>query len=74
VPIRTRYWDRADVEVKELASPPSSIRDFGGIFVPMQATMRNLQQDTYTVATIVKLEPNPELPKGTFDPRRLEAH
>ncbi len=74
VPIRTRYWDRAGVEVKELVSPPASIRNFGGVFVPMQATMRNLQQDTYTVATIVKLEPNPELPAGSFDPRRLEGH
>jgi hypothetical protein len=74
VPIRTRYWSEANVEVKELVSPPASIQDFGGIFIPMKATMRNLQQDTYTVATVLKLEPNPELPKTTFDPRRLEAH
>jgi hypothetical protein len=74
VPVRTRYWSEANVEVKELISPPSSIQDFGGVFIPMKATMRNLQQDTYTVATVLKLEPNPELPKTTFDPRRLEAH
>ena len=74
VPVRTRYWSESNVEVKELVSPPSSIQDFGGIFIPMKATMRNLQQDTYTVATVTKLEPNPELPKHTFDPRRLEAH
>lgn len=74
VPVRTRYWSEADVEVKELFSPPSSIQDFGGVFIPMKATMRNLQQDTYTVATILKLVPNPDLPKTTFDPRRLEAH
>jgi hypothetical protein len=74
VPIRTRYWDTESVEVKELMSPPATIQDFGGVFVPMKATMRNLQQDTYTAATIEKLEPNPALPKGTFDPRRLEGH
>ena len=73
VPVRTRYWSEANVEVKELISPPSSIQDFGGIFIPMKATMRNLQQDTYTVATVLKLEPNPELPKHIFDPRRLEG-
>lgn len=74
VPIRTRYWDTAGVEVKQLVSPPSSIRDFGGVFVPMTATMRNLLQDTYTTATIVELEPNLEVSRSTFDPRRLEGH
>ncbi len=74
VPIRTRYWSTAGVEVKELMSPPSSIQDFDGVFIPMRATMRNLTQDTYTVAEIEKLEANPELTKGTFDPRRLEGH
>ncbi len=74
VPIRTRYWSEAGVEVKELVSPVASIRDFDGVHVPMEATMRNLQQDTYTIATIEKMEPNPELPRGTFDPRKLEGH
>ncbi len=74
VPIRTRYWSTAEVEVKELVSPASSIREFDGVFVPMTATMRNLQQDTYSVATVESLEPNPELTRTTFDPRRLEGH
>lgn len=74
VPLRIRYWDAAGLEVKELISPPSSIREFDGVFVPMKATMRSLQQDTYSRAEIVKLEPNVPISPGTFDPRRLEGH
>jgi hypothetical protein len=74
VPLRIRYWDAAGLEVKELLSPAASIREFDGIFVPMQATMRSLQQDSYSHAEIEKLEPNPALTPSTFDPRRLEGH
>ena len=36
--------------------------------------MRNLQQDTYTVATVVKLEPNPELPRPPSTRAGWKAH
>ena len=74
VPLRIRYWSEAGVEVKELVSPAASIQEFGGVYVPMKATMRNVVQDTYTIAQIDELTPNPELPRATFDPRRLEGH
>jgi hypothetical protein len=74
VPLRVRYWDAAGLEIKELVSPASSVKEFDGVFVPMQATMRSLQQDSYSHAKIDKLEPNPILPASTFDPRRLESH
>jgi len=74
VPLRTRYYDADGTEVKELRSPPGRVREFDGVHVPMESTMRNLQLDTYTVAEILDLEPNPELRRGTFDLRRLEGH
>jgi Outer membrane lipoprotein-sorting protein len=74
VPLKIRYWDMAGIEVKELISPPSSVKEFDGVFVPMKATIRNLQQDSYSVGEIDKLEPNPPISKSVFDPRRLEGH
>lgn len=74
VPLRVRYWSEAGVEVKELSTPAESIEEIGGVFVPMRATMRNLVQDTYTLAVVERLTPNPELPRSTFDPRKLEGH
>ena len=74
VPILTRYWDDRDVEVKEMVAPASSVREIEGISWPMELTMRNLQLDTFTTLSVEDLTPNPELPRKTFDLRRLEAH
>ncbi|MEN8181175.1 MAG: outer membrane lipoprotein-sorting protein [Myxococcota bacterium] len=74
VPLRTRYWDDRDLEVKELRAQHDSIQDFGGIFVPLHTTMRNLQLDTYTSLEVQSLEPNPKLRPTDFDLRRLESH
>jgi len=74
VPIRTRYWDERGVEVKELVADPAQIQEFGGVFIPMFLTMRNLQLDTYTSLHVEELLANPELEATTFDLRRLETH
>ena len=71
VPIRTLYWDVGGVQVKELVCDPATIKDFGGVFIPVKCTMKNLQQDTYTIATVEKVEPNPKLSDKVFDPHRL---
>ncbi len=73
VPILTRYWDEAGVEIKELRSPVDSIRDFDGVHVPMQSTMRNLLLESYTTLQVVNLRPNTDLSAKTFDLRRLEG-
>jgi len=74
VPLRTRYWDDAGVEVKELRAVPSEIREFAGIWLPMKATMRNLQQDSFTTIVVSNFVPNPSLAQSTFDLSRLESH
>jgi len=74
VPLVTRYFDRAGIEIKRLEAPRDSIQEFDGIFVPMRAKMMQLQNETWTELTVEKLVPNPELAEGVFDLRRLEGH
>jgi outer membrane lipoprotein-sorting protein len=74
VPLRTRYWDDAGVEVKELRAVPSEIRNFEGVWLPMKVTMRNLQLDSFTTLVVSNFVPNPNLPQATFDLSRLESH
>ena len=74
MPLRTRYWDRAGVEVKELRAEPDTIRQLDGVWVPMTLTMRNLLTESQTVLRVEELIPNPELSRTEFELRRLEGH
>ena len=74
VPLRTRYWDEAGVEVKEMRVERDSIALRDGVWVPMRLSMRHLLHDTRTSLEVTRLEPNPELPRATFALQRLEAH
>jgi hypothetical protein len=74
VPLRTRYWDSAGVEVKELRAVPSEIRQYDGVWLPMKVTMHNLLLDSYTTLVVSNFVPNPDLPQATFDLSRLESH
>lgn len=74
VPLRTRYWDDAGVEVKKLDADPASIQRIDGVWVPMRATMRDLRLDTFTEVHVEKIEPNPVLGRSAFELRRLEGH
>jgi len=74
VPLRTRYWDGAGVETKELAADPSTLREFDGVWIPMVATMRHLLFETWTKLEITRFVANPELGENVFDLSRLESH
>jgi hypothetical protein len=74
VPLRTRYWDPTGIEVKELVAPRESVEDYGGVFVPMTLTMRNLLLESYTTLQVTSFVPNPKLPESIFEVRRLESH
>ncbi len=74
VPLRTRYWDDAGVEVKELRVERDSIALHDGVWVPMRIRMRHLLYETSTTLEVTHLEPNPEIPRATFALQRLEAH
>ncbi len=72
VPLKTRYWDEAGVEVKVLTADPASIRKIEDIWLPVRATMRHLLHETYTRLEIGWLSPNPDLPTKFFTQRQLE--
>ena len=74
IPLRTRYWDRAGVEVKELLAPRDAVEEIAGVFVPMKLTMRNLLLESFTTLQVTNFVPNPALPESTFEVRRLESH
>ena len=73
VPIRVRYWDRKDVEVKELRAPHAWIREIEGIWIPTHVTVRHLLEETQTRLVVDLLVPNPELPDRFFSERQLQA-
>ena len=74
VPLWTRYWDEAGVEVKELRVDRDSIALYDGVWVPMRVRMRHLLLETSTTLEVTHLEPNAEIPRATFALQRLEAH
>lgn len=74
VPLRTRYWDHAGIEVKELRTRPHHVQDYDGVHVPMKLTMRNLLLETWTTLEVMQLDPDPRLPDEVFELRRLETH
>jgi hypothetical protein len=74
VPLRTRYWDEAGVEVKEMRTTRGDVERFGEIFIPTKLTMRHLLHESFTTLEITNLVPNPALPESAFEVRRLESH
>ncbi|MDH3212740.1 MAG: outer membrane lipoprotein-sorting protein [Myxococcales bacterium] len=73
VPIRVRYWDRKRVEIKELRSPVESIRQIEGVWIPIQATMRHLLEETRTTVSVDLLVPDADLPDRYFTQRQLQS-
>ncbi len=73
VPLRTRYWDRAGVEIKELRSQVASIREIEGVWLPLRSTMSQLLDETATSLEIASLIPNPVIEDRFFTQRQLEA-
>jgi hypothetical protein len=73
VPIRVRYWDRKAIEIKELRSPVESIREIEGVFVPLEATVQHLLDETQTSVSVDLLVPNADLPDRYFTERQLQS-
>jgi hypothetical protein len=74
VVLRTLYWDADGVQTKELLAPSVEVREFEGIWTPMQTEMKNLPTESWSRFHIEHLEANPPVDDGEFDPRRLESH
>ncbi len=74
VPLRTRYWDDREIQIKEMHSPVESIQRIEGVWVPMHSTMTNTRLESYTTLEIDDIQPNVEIQRASFDLRRLETH
>ena len=72
VPLRARYWDHAEVEIKEMKARATSIKEFNGVWVATESTMHNLKEGTSSTLIIEKLDPNLELADQLFSVFRLE--
>ncbi len=71
LPLRSRSWDDDGVEVKEMTAPASKIREFGGVWVNAESTMRNLPLNTHSTLFVDELEANPKFNRATFSSGRL---
>ena len=72
VPLTIRYWNDAGVFFKELHADYDSIERFETAWIPMRSTMRNLLHESWSRLSILKLIPNPTLPRSIFSVRALE--
>jgi len=71
VPLRTRHWDDADVEVKQLDIPRERLEQFAGVWIPMEATMHDLSEKTQSVLHVDRVVANPVLDDTIFSPQKL---
>jgi hypothetical protein len=72
VPLRQRFWDRDDVEIREMRANTASIREFDGVWVATESSMHNLQEETTSMLLVENLDPNPMLSEQLFSLFRLE--
>ena len=72
VPLRTRYFSEAGVEVKELVATRETIREVEGVWLPLETVMTHKLDESWTRLRVVQLTANPEIPKSLFTQRQLE--
>ena len=71
MPLRTRHWDEAGVEVKQLDIPRERIQLFAGVWIPMEATMYDLSEKTKSELFVDRVVANPKLEDWIFSPQKL---
>lgn len=74
VPLRTRYWDDREVEVKELRVERDAIERIRDVWVPRRMLMTQLRNASWTRLVVEEIEPEVRLTRSAFDLRRLEGH
>lgn len=73
VPLRTHYWNAAELEIKQLDVDASTIEQIDGVWLPRRSTMRQWVDGTRTELNVVEIETNPDLPPRVFSQRTLES-
>jgi hypothetical protein len=71
VPLRTRYWDHAEVESKELVSNPKTITRYDDVWVARESRMHNRLERTFSTLYVEDLKQNPIIRKTLFSVRSL---
>lgn len=71
IPLRTRYWDDFNIEVKEMTAPQSKIRAFGDTWVASESTMNDLRQQTSSSLHVLALDTEPKFHRKIFTVSRL---
>jgi hypothetical protein len=82
VVIRTHYWDKYEIKIKELNADLEAIKMFEGterngdkkqIWVPTASRITQLKNETYTTLNVEKLELDRKLRDKHFSQRKLTA-
>ena len=71
VPLRIRYWNTANVEIREMTASPDALKEFQGVWVVTSAMMVNLLEGTSSEVFIEDLDPNAEIADELFSTVRL---
>lgn len=71
VPLRVRYFDHADIEVKEMRAGADTIKEFNGVWVATESTLKNLKRATETTVLVEDIDPNLEISDNLFSTFRL---
>jgi hypothetical protein len=74
VVVRSRYWNAAGEETKELRIPSASLEERDGSWFPMRLEMRDRTSGCFSTIRVTHFTANPELGPRAFDLGRLEAH
>lgn len=71
IPIRVRYWDEYEVEIKEMNVDVESIRSYGETWIAERSTMQDLLQGTSSRSNLLSLVTEPKFNRQHFSQRRL---
>ena len=71
VPLRIRYWDRSEVETKEMTANAESIEQFGDVWVARESKMTSHLERTHSTMYVEQLEVDPQFHEGLFSLHRL---
>ena len=72
VPLRARYWDHSEVEIRAMHADHESIKQFDDVWVATSSTMENLKEGTSTTVVVEKLVPDADITNNLFSTFQLQ--
>jgi hypothetical protein len=74
VMLRTRYWSRDGVEVKEFNAPASTLEEVRGVWIAREGTMKSLINGTTTTLYIDEIDPQAPTRDSIFSVSNLQRN